>query len=156
MSKLRIFLIAVTYLGIVIALFGAILAFRYSIFDFTQHVLSNYENPTHQVFEESADPHRFPIWYEIKWEIPLIITGVGTFLTLIGGFMVRLRYLGLRLTILGTISILSFSGLFYFAFGFYYGIGIKLTLIPRLLLFLLPGLACIIGGIKLHRILAKS
>lgn len=155
MGKIRTLLIAIAYLGILIMIVGSILAFRYSIFDFTQHVLGFSNDFTRQIFNEATNPYSVPIWYELNWEIPLIITGVGVLLALIGGFIARLRYIGMRLILLGAISILSFSGVFYFAYGFYHGIGLKPNETGHLLLFLLPGLACIIGGIILHSLKVK-
>ncbi len=156
MGKPRIFLIAIAYLGIVLIIVGSILAFRYSIFDFKQHVLGFSNDFTRQIFNEATYPPNTPAWYEINWEIPLVVTGVGALLALVGGFLARLRLIGLRLSILGTISVLSFSGLFYFAFGFYHDLGLTPRVIGQLLLFLGPGLACIIGGIKLHSFIASA
>ena len=79
-------------------------------------------------------------WWGFTW----ILGGIGTLLLLVGGFISKPRFLPLGAIVIGLVYISSFYGLLLYSLEN----GTILGFIPVLL----PGLACIIGGIVMWRL----
>lgn len=83
-------------------------------------------------------------WWGFTW----ILGGVGTVLLLVGGFISKPRFLPLGATVIGLVYISSFYGFILYTLEN----GTIIGFIPVLL----PGLACIIGGIVMQRLFHRS
>ena len=79
-------------------------------------------------------------WWGFTW----ILGGIGTVLLLAGGVIAKPRYLWIGAIMIGLVYISSFYGLLLYSLEN----GTILGFIPVLL----PGLACIIGGIVMQRL----
>ena len=71
---------------------------------------------------------------------------LGTLLALIGGFIARPKYFWIGAIVVGVVYIASFYG---------YAVDFKLYMLGGIFVMLLPGLACIIGGIVMQRVQNK-
>ena len=79
-------------------------------------------------------------WWGFTW----ILGGIGTVLLLAGGFIAKPRFLPLGAIVIGLVYVSSFYGFILYSLEN----GTFLGFIPVLL----PGLACIIGGIVMWRL----
>ncbi len=147
-------------LGLGVILAGCVLAFIYTYLVFTHHAYASSNNIAQQVVQTGGDNYTLPVWYELHWDIRLIIMATGAVLALVAGFVAKPRHVWFILIAAGAISLLSLSGLFRVSYG-YLSFSAQLWLINskqlvHIGLFFLPGLACIIGGIVLHRIQSST
>ena len=79
-------------------------------------------------------------WWGFTW----ILGGIGTVILLVTGFISKPRFLAVGAVVVGLIYISSFYGLILHS--------LQNDTIPGSIPVLLPGLACIIGGIVMQRL----
>jgi hypothetical protein len=144
---MRIFQIFITFLGLLITV-----AFTIEPITFTIERLKIFGTMLSR-----GNIEHFYIEYllsNIMWPEVWLFLGIGAFFLLCGVFSARLTYFWIPLIIIGSISILSFSGVFLRVYQIEYMLPGFFSILDEVLdaiKFLLPGVALIIGGIILHK-----